>query len=127
MLDSCGRPLARIVARTPWLRVRANAMASVSSMNPTVAGKPSLRDRTAGPPIGVLDDDLVLGPVCDREMDQGRHDRSHQRGNQEEPNLAERSSAHDEGRPEAPSRVHGRAREWNTDEVHDHQAEADGH
>ena len=60
-------------------------------------------------------------------MDDRRHDRSHQGGNEEEPDLAERRAADDEGRPEAPGRVDRRARERDADEVHDHQAEADGH
>src|ERR1700722_13996058 len=105
MLDSWGRPLERMVARTPWLRLRANATASVRSMPPTVAAS-----------VLALDDDLVLGPVGHDEMDHGRNDRSDEWCDQEDPDLAERRTAHDEGRSEGPGRAHRGARQRNADE-----------
>ena len=127
MLDSCGRPLARMVARTPLLAVPGECECLGQIHGSDRSGHMETGYVEAGSDSRGSTTTSSSERSAMHEMDHGRHDRSHQRGNQEEPDLAERRAAHNEGRPEAPSRVHRRARERNADEVHDHQAEADGH
>ena len=65
------------------------------------------------------------GPRVEQQVQACRHRPADQRRDDEQPHLAQRGPAHDEGRTEAASRIHRRAGDRDADEVHDRQREAD--